>query len=80
MKLHTVTDAPYRTPALWGLGRNIKLLSDNGRQLLLMHDGSATTLEAAIQAHGGEAADSRAAFNALPQTDKDAIIEFLKSL
>ncbi|MEL6535346.1 MAG: di-heme oxidoredictase family protein, partial [Bacteroidota bacterium] len=80
MKLHTVTDAPYRTPALWGLGRNIQLLQDNGRALLLMHDGRATTLEEAIQSHGGEASGSRAAYNAMSNSDKEALIAFLESL
>jgi hypothetical protein len=44
------------------------------------HHGQFTTLREAIQAHGGEAAASRAAFNALSPGDRDAIIEFLKSL
>jgi len=80
MKMHTVTDAPYRTPALWGLGRNITLLQENGKQLLLMHDGRATTLDGAIQAHGGEASGSRAAYNAMSSSDKAALIAFLESL
>ncbi|WP_187696553.1 di-heme oxidoredictase family protein [Xanthovirga aplysinae] len=80
MKKHTVTDAPYRTPALWGLGRNIKLLNDNGRQLLLMHDGRASTLEEAIQAHGGEAQGSTDAYNQLSGEEQQAIIRFLESL
>ncbi|SHI91247.1 di-heme oxidoredictase family protein [Aquimarina spongiae] len=80
MKLHTVTDEPYRTPPLWGLGRNIDLLERNGKALILMHDGRATTLDGAIQAHGGEANGSRAAYNNLSQQQKDNLIKFLKTL
>ena len=80
MKLHTVTDAPYRTPPLWGLGRNIDLLDRNGKALLLMHDGRATTLEGAINAHGGEASGTRAAYNALNYNQKENLIKFLKTL
>ncbi|MBW1294435.1 di-heme oxidoredictase family protein [Aquimarina litoralis] len=80
MKMHTVTDEPYRTPPLWGLGRNIDLLERNGKALILMHDGRATTLEGAIRAHGGEASGSRAAYNNLSQQQKDNLIKFLKTL
>ena len=80
MKLHTVTNGPRRTPPLWGLGRNIKLLEENGRALLLMHDGRAGSLEEAIQAHGGEASASRAAFNQMNAEDQEAILLFLESL
>ncbi len=80
MKMHTVTDEPYRTPPLWGLGRNIDLLERNGKALILMHDGRATSLEGAIQAHGGEASDSRSRYNALSASDKTKLIKFLKTL
>lgn len=80
MKLHTVTDEAYRTPALWGLGRNIDLLERNNKALILMHDGRAKTLEEAIQAHGGEASGSRAAYNSLSQEEKQNLIKFLKTL
>jgi Predicted thiol oxidoreductase len=33
-----------------------------------------------VLAHAGEALDSRKAFEALPDYDKDSLIEFLKSL
>jgi CxxC motif-containing protein (DUF1111 family) len=80
MKRHDVTGTPYRTPPLWGLGRNMKLLEENGRPLLLMHDGRAGTLVEAIEAHGGEAAASRAAFNQLEPSEREALIRFLESL
>lgn len=44
------------------------------------HHGQYTTLRESVLAHGGEAAWTRAAFNALSAAERDAIIEFLKSL
>ena len=80
MKLHTVTDQAYRTPALWGLGRNIDLLDRNGRALILMHDGRATSIEGAIEAHGGEASGSRAAYRNLSGSDQQALVKFIETL
>ena len=67
----------WRTPPLWGLG-----LSPNsqGGSYFLLHDGRATSIEQAIQLHGGEGEASRSAFNALSTTDRDRVIRFLKSL
>ncbi len=67
----------WRTPPLWGLG-----LSPNsqGGQYFLMHDGRATSIEQAIQLHGGEGAGSRENFNQLSQADKNALLKFLNSL
>lgn len=67
----------WKTPPLWGLG-----LSENsqGGAYFLMHDGRARSIEEAIALHGGEATNSRAAFNNLSQDDKNAVIKFLKSL
>jgi len=45
-----------------------------------LHDGRAHSIEQAIQLHGGEATVSASKFNSLSQTDKDALISFLKSL
>ena len=44
------------------------------------HHGRFTTLREAILAHEGEAAASKNAFAALPAFERDAVIEFLKSL
>jgi hypothetical protein len=44
------------------------------------HHGQFTTLRESVLAHGGEAAWTRANFNALPAGERDAVIEFLKSL
>jgi len=45
-----------------------------------MHDGSAPTLEAAIRAHGGQAAKVRDAYQELPRTERAALLKFLRSL
>ncbi|MEK6152635.1 di-heme oxidoredictase family protein [Flavobacteriaceae bacterium 3-367] len=67
----------WRTPPLWGLG-----LSPNsqGGQFFLMHDGRARSIEEAILMHGGEAANSRQQYENLSETEKEALIRFLKSL
>ncbi len=67
----------WRTPPLWGLG-----LSPNsqGGQYFLMHDGRAKSIEEAIMMHGGEAKLSKDKFNLLNESEKSAIIQFLKSL
>jgi cytochrome c peroxidase len=44
------------------------------------HHGKFATLREAIAAHGGEAADVRAAFHRLSSSEQDAVIEFLKTL
>ncbi len=44
------------------------------------HRGDLTTLTEAIYHHGGDARAQRDAYFALPQDDRDAVIEFLKSL
>ncbi|MFN0014827.1 MAG: di-heme oxidoredictase family protein [Saprospiraceae bacterium] len=69
--------AEWRTPALWGLG-----LSKNsqGGQYFLMHDGRASSIEAAIGLHGGESTQSREAFQALNAVQKNQLITFLESL
>ncbi len=55
-------------------------LWDAGNSAPYGHVGDLTTLTEAIFFHGGAARASRDAFMALPQRDKDALIEFLKSL
>ncbi|MDH3641777.1 MAG: hypothetical protein OES38_06755 [Gammaproteobacteria bacterium] len=44
------------------------------------HRGDLTTMTEAINFHGGDARVQRDAFFALPDHDRDAIIEFLKTL
>jgi CxxC motif-containing protein (DUF1111 family) len=67
----------WKTPALWGIG-----LSENsqGGNYFLMHDGRARSIEEAIIMHGGEAINSKNAFQNLSETDKNALLKFIKSL
>ncbi len=55
-------------------------LWDVGNSMPYGHRGDLTTLTEVITHHGGEGRDSRESFLALPQEDKDAVIEFLKSM
>lgn len=66
----------WKTPALWGIGLFEKT---NGTPFYL-HDGRARTLEEAILWHGGEAQNSRNAFMQLSAGDRQALIQFIKSL
>jgi CxxC motif-containing protein (DUF1111 family) len=66
----------WRTPPLWGLGLQKKV---QGHQAFL-HDGRAKTLAEAILWHGGEAENSKNAFINLTQTERDALIYFLKQI
>ena len=67
----------WRTAPLWGLGLAPQV---QGGYIYLLHDGRAHSIEQAIQLHGGEAAVSANRFNSLTQTDRNALITFLKSL
>ncbi|MGH7638664.1 MAG: di-heme oxidoredictase family protein, partial [Gemmatimonadaceae bacterium] len=66
----------WRTAPLWGLRLMRRFL--NG-EALLMHDGRAKTVEAAILLHGGEALASRNAFAALTAAQKAALLDFVES-
>ncbi len=73
----TAKTSEWRTPPLWGLG-----LSKNsqGGQYFLLHDGRATSIQQAIEMHGGEGQSSNSAYQSLSQTEKDQLIKFLESL
>jgi CxxC motif-containing protein (DUF1111 family) len=73
----TAKTSEWRTAPLWGLGLAPK---SQGGQYFLLHDGRATSIEEAIQLHGGEASNAKNAFNALSETDRQRIIKFLKTL
>lgn len=60
----------FLTKKLWGVASEPPFL----------HNGCATLLTDAIDAHGGEAAASRQAFWNLPAQERACVIEFLKSL
>ena len=63
----------FRTAPLWGMGQRVYFL----------HDGRTTDLVSAIQAHssdGSEGWGSVAAFNGLPQSSMQDLLNFLRSL
>ncbi|MGH7149446.1 MAG: di-heme oxidoredictase family protein [Planctomycetota bacterium] len=66
-----------------GVATNLFLtrkLWDVGNSAPYGHRGDLTTITDAILMHGGEARDERDLFVALSQPEKDAIVEFLKTL
>ncbi len=67
----------WKTPPLWGIG-----LSENsqGGDYFLLHDGRARSIEEAILMHGGEATNSKNGYQSLSQTEKNALLKFIKSL
>jgi CxxC motif-containing protein (DUF1111 family) len=71
---HDPTKGPspteWRTPPLWGVADSAPYL----------HDGRAPTLEAAIQAHGGQAAGSVRHFSKLRPAEQADLRAFLESL
>ena len=66
----------WRTAPLWGIGMTQTV---NGHRLFL-HDGRARGFAEAILWHGGEAETAKEAFRALPKTDREALIKFLRAL
>lgn len=67
----------WKTPPLWGLG----LSKDaQGGLYFLMHDGRATSIEQAILLHGGEAENSKNAYQSLSEEEQKQLIQFLESL
>lgn len=60
----------WRTSPLWGLNAATRFL----------HDGRASTLDAAIILHGGEAEASRDAYTTLSVLDRDRLLSFLSNL
>lgn len=59
-----------RTPPLWGVRLRTRL----------MHDGATVTLFDAVDRHRGEAGGARLRFKFLAAADREALLEFLKSL
>ena len=64
-----MTRRHWRTAPLVGLGY----------RRFLLHDGRARSVEAAIRAHGGEAAPSVAAFTALSDADRASLLAFVSA-
>ncbi len=73
----SATSSEWRTPALWGLGLS---RNSQGGNYFLLHDGRARTIEEAILLHGGEAAQSKSAFEQLTSAEKAQLLKFLDSL
>ncbi|MEM6926185.1 MAG: di-heme oxidoredictase family protein [Myxococcota bacterium] len=81
--------AEWRTPPLWGLGLGACVTGGvtgaRGSEVCVpdehyLHDGRARTLDEAIRWHGGEADTTREAYEALPSSDQDALLTFLRTL
>lgn len=70
------TGKEWRTPPLWGVG----LLQRTNGTAFYLHDGRARTFEEAILWHGGEAEQSKHKFTQLSASERNALIQFLKSL
>ncbi len=60
----------FRTAPLWGLSQTAPYF----------HSGEADTIDQAIRLHGGEAAPIRAAYEALSDSDREALLAFLNTL
>ena len=70
------TGSEWRTPPLWGVG----LVQTVNRHTCFLHDGRARNLAEAILWHGGEADVSKEYFRRLPRADREALLQFLRSL
>jgi CxxC motif-containing protein (DUF1111 family) len=68
--------AEWRTPPLWSIGLTAGV---SGGEAYL-HDGRARSLEEAILWHGGEASAAKEAFRTMSASQRNAVIQFLKSL
>jgi len=91
-KLHDICDGEGREPLDQNQSQwSTKLMDGNCRFLTkrlwgaaneppFFHHGLFTTLRQSVLAHGGEARESRRAFEALAASERDAVIEFLKTL
>lgn len=66
----------WRTTPLWGIGLQEVV---NGHTYFL-HDGRARNLTEAIMWHDGEGAVSRTLYARMNKKDRDAVLEFLRSL
>jgi CxxC motif-containing protein (DUF1111 family) len=70
------TGREWRTAPLWGL----RVMRDFlGGDAFLMHDGRARSVEEAILLHGGEAATSREAFEALAVEERSALVQYVET-
>ncbi len=78
MKIHNIgTGGSFRTAPLWGIGTNMEL---PGASMRFLHDGRAASVSAAINAHGGEAANVMSNYNGLSGAEKSNIVKFIETL
>jgi CxxC motif-containing protein (DUF1111 family) len=70
------TGSEWKTPALWGIG----LFERTNGTAFYLHDGRARTLQEAILWHGGEATNAKNKFIQLSTADRNALLNFIKSL
>ena len=54
--------------------------NSQGGQMFLLHDGRASSIEEAIELHGGEADNSKAQYLSLTPKEKSQLIKFINSL
>jgi CxxC motif-containing protein (DUF1111 family) len=66
----------WRTPPLWGAG----LARAMHKRVGFLHDGRARTIEEAIVWHDGEARSSRDRFAELENSERRALVAFVRSL
>jgi CxxC motif-containing protein (DUF1111 family) len=66
----------WRTPPLWGIG----LFETVNKHTTYLHDGRARNLMETVLWHGGEAEAAKNRVLQLSMEERDALIEFLKSL
>lgn len=75
--LGLATPSEFRTEPLMGLRLSEQIEEGEPR---FLHDGRARSVEEAITLHGGEGATARDKFRALPEANRKALLEFLRSL
>ena len=73
IRIRDATAGEFRTEPLTGL-------RFSEEEVGFLHDGSALTIEAAIQRHGGEANSSRSKFNALTPGQRNALLTYLRTI
>ena len=72
----TANGQEWKTRPLWGIGLTKTVNPAAG----FLHDGRAADVEEAILWHGGEAEQSKNAYMALAETERQALIDFVMSL
>ena len=70
----------WRTAPLWGIGLLTTVDPTRATNLGLLHDGRAKTVTEAVLWHGGEAAQVKANFVALPTAQRAQLLKFLSNI